>query len=78
MVLAKLREQRVRAHELAVKDNGYWLDGLARAYELGDDPQRLLDISPELARLTNDHVRAAAKRFLSRAQYVTAVLLPKR
>jgi zinc protease len=78
IVLAKLREQRVRDHELSLKDNGYWLAGIAQAYELGDDPLLLLDLDTELARITNDIVKAAAKRFLSRAQYVTAVLLPKK
>ena len=77
VVLTKLRQQLIRGHEVELKDNGYWLGGLSDAYELGDDPARLLDIKAELDRLTNAHVRAAARRFLSTHQYVTGVLLPR-
>jgi zinc protease len=76
-ILAKLREQRVRAHELNLRDNGYWLGNLSEAYEYGDDPTAFVDLAPELARLTNANLEAAAKRFLATDQYVTAVRLPR-
>jgi zinc protease len=78
IVLEKLRQQRVRTHEVQLKDNGYWLGGLTDAYEYGDDPTALLDVKPQLARLTNANVKAAAARFLSTSQYATGVLLPKK
>jgi len=38
--LTKVKEQMVRSHELAVRDNGYWQDVLGRG---ADDPARLSD-----------------------------------
>jgi hypothetical protein len=68
----------VRGHETRLKDNGFWLGGLADAYEFGDDPEKLTDLQSELARIDNDHVKAAAKRFLDTSQVSTGVLLPKK
>jgi zinc protease len=76
-VLAKLREQRIRGHETALRDNGYWLAGLADAYEHGDDPAAFTDVAPALARITNANLEAAAARFLATDQYVTAIRLPE-
>jgi zinc protease len=77
-ILQKLKEQRVRTQELNVKDNGFWLGSLSDAYEFGDDPTEIPDIKPELARIDNDHLKAAAARFLSTKQYATGILLPKK
>jgi zinc protease len=74
--LDKLRQQRIRGHEVELRDNTYWAVELADAWDYGDDPALIVDISASLARLTSDNVKAAAARFLSTSQYVTGVMLP--
>ena len=74
--LDKVKETRRRAHELAVKDNGYWLDLLADAAQFGDDPHEDLANAVAADRITNDQVKASARRFLSSKRYVSGTLLP--
>ena len=61
-----------------MKDNGFWLGGLSDAYEYGDDPTKITELQPELARVDNDHIKAAAAHFLDTKQYAAGVLLPKK
>jgi len=75
--IGKVKEGRRRTHEVELKDNGYWQRELVRAYDLGDDPRLIPDITPTLSRLTAGRVRAAANRYLSSKQYVLGVLKPE-
>jgi zinc protease len=75
--LVKIKESRRRAHETFLKDNGFWLHELGQAYALGDDPKLIPDITPLLAQISSDRVRAAAKQYLSPKQYVLGVLQPE-
>ncbi len=75
--IAKIKEQRRRAHEINLKDNAFWLRELERAYTYGDDPKQILDIGPMLEKITSDRVRAAAKKYVSTKQYVFGVLKPE-
>lgn len=75
--LVKVKEERRRAHETELLDNGFWLRELERVYTFGDDPHTIVDLTPELDRVTSDRVRAAAKRFLDTKQYVLGVLKPE-
>jgi zinc protease len=74
--IAKIKEARRRAHEVQLKDNGYWLRELERAYSFGDDPRLIPDIEPMVAKISSDRVRAAAKKYASPKQYVLGVLEP--
>ena len=74
--LAKAKEKRRRAHELELKENGFWERELVRAYTFGDNPRLIPDIAPELERITSDRVRAAAKKYLGK-EYVLGVLKPE-
>lgn len=75
--LDKVKEMRRRAHETDLKDNGFWLKELERAYTFGDDPKQIPDITPMLEKVSSERVRAAAKRYLSKKQYVLGVLKPE-
>ncbi|MFZ5894998.1 MAG: M16 family metallopeptidase [Myxococcota bacterium] len=75
--LQRIKEGRRRAHETDLKDNGYWLRELGRAYLYGDDPRLILDIESLIANVTSERVRAAAKQYLSKQNYVLAELRPE-
>jgi zinc protease len=75
--IAKIKEQRRRAHEVNLKDNGFWLRELERAYTYGDDPKQIVDITPMLEKVSSDRVRAAAKKYVDTKQYVFGVLKPE-
>jgi zinc protease len=74
--LAKVKELRRRAHETNLKENGYWLRELGRAYTFGDDPKQILDFDAAVEKITSDRVRAAAKKYLTDKQYVLGELRP--
>ncbi|MBI3201882.1 MAG: insulinase family protein [Myxococcales bacterium] len=73
----KVKEARRRAHQTELKDNGYWLRELERAYVFGDDPRLIVDIEPMLAKVSSDRIKAAAKKYISNKQYLLGVLAPE-
>ncbi|MGC4087925.1 MAG: insulinase family protein [Polyangiaceae bacterium] len=75
--LVKLKEARRRTSETELQDNGFWLKELERTYSFGDDPKQIGDITRFLGQATSDRVRATAKKFLSKKQYVLGVLKPE-
>jgi len=75
--IGKVKEQRRRAHEVELKDNSFWVHELARAYDFGDDPRLIPDITPMLDKIDSAHVRAAAKKYITPKQYVLGVLKPE-
>jgi zinc protease len=75
--LDKVKQARRRAHEIELKDNGFWERELAEAYRFGEDPRRILDIDSYLARVTSDHVKAAARRYLRPEAYLVGKLKPE-
>ncbi|HEU4532479.1 MAG TPA: insulinase family protein, partial [Polyangiaceae bacterium] len=74
--LEKVKQAYLREREVQLKSNKFWSSWLLTARRFGDDPKIILDPSGILARMTSDHVKAAAKRYLDGAQYYEAVMLP--
>jgi zinc protease len=74
--IVKVKEARRRSHEVALRDNGFWLRELTHAYDYGDDPLLIPDITSELEGIRAERVEAAAKRYLTTSQYVLGVLRP--
>jgi zinc protease len=72
----KIRQARRRAHEVDLRDNGFWLRELERAYTYGDDPRLIPEIEPLVAKVSADRIRAAARTYASPRQYVLGVLEP--
>ena len=62
--LAKIKELWRRAHETNLRDNGFWLRELERAYTYGDDPKLILDFDSMVEKISSDRVRPASKRYL--------------
>lgn len=75
--LERVKQTFVRGRETELRKNRFWARWLATAYRYGDDPTIVLDTGKVVARMTSDHVRAAAKRYLDPRQYFRAVLLPE-
>lgn len=75
--VAKVRELRRRSHETNLKDNGFWLRELERAYTYGDDPKQIPDIAAMTEKVSSERVRAAAKKYITTKQYVLGVLKPE-
>jgi zinc protease len=74
--VAKVKELRRRGHEVSLKENGYWLRELGHAYTYGDDPKQILDFDAMVDKVSSDRERAAAKRYLTKTQYVLGELRP--
>ena len=74
--LDKVKETRRRSHELEVKDNRYWLNLLGDAAQFGDDPHDAVAHDEAAERVTNDNLKAAARRFLATKRYLSGTLLP--
>jgi zinc protease len=74
--LEKVKQTFLREREVRLRSNGFWVGWLTSAYTYGDDPALVLDPSKMTARMTSDNVRAAAKRYLDKAQYFEPLLLP--
>jgi zinc protease len=74
--IAKVKELRRRAHETNLKENSFWLGELERDYTYGDDPKLVLDYDTLVEKVSSDRVKAAAKKYLTKGQYVLGELRP--
>lgn len=63
--------------ELAVKDNGYWLNYLAGQYENKENVLEILSIAQTLAKITPESLKQAAAFFLKQDNRIQFILLPE-
>jgi len=75
--LTKLINQRTRSLEESYRDNDFWLGRLATKYQRGDDPREILILHELTKRITSENLKAAARKFLRRDQYLQAELRPR-
>lgn len=76
--VARVREQILRAREVSLRENGYWLSGIVQRLQADEDIAGLLDPYDALVRrLDPAAIQAAARRYLDRANYARFVLLPE-
>ncbi|MFN0249947.1 MAG: M16 family metallopeptidase [Kofleriaceae bacterium] len=75
--LDKVKEQLRRGRETDAKENWWWVGQLREAYWFGESFTDTTDLSKVMARVTSDHVKAAAKRFFDEKHTVFGVLRPK-
>jgi zinc protease len=73
----RVRELYAHQHQKEQFLNAGWLSWLSSAFWYGDDPSLFLDTSHMLARMTPEHVQAAARVFLDPSQYFEGILLPE-
>jgi zinc protease len=75
--IGKVKEMQRREREVALKENGFWLDGLQASYVHGEDPLNLLRYSELVEGLTPEAVRQAAQRYVKTDNYIKVVLSPE-
>ena len=75
--IAKLKTHWLLAHRKSLRENPYWLDKLQSAELYGTDPQLILNYENRVDAVTADDIRSAARRYLSRDNYVQVVMRPQ-
>ena len=75
--LAKFKETAVRTRETSLRQNGWWLGQIVASRTEGDAMADRLALDPQLARITPEVIRAAARRYLDPKRYVRVTLLPE-
>lgn len=63
--------------ELALKDNGYWMNYLAGQYENGENVLEVLDAEKTLAKVTPEKLKKAAAVFFKADNRIQFILLPE-
>jgi zinc protease len=75
----KVREQQIRAQEVSLKENGWWIGNIAARLENGEDPRGLATWTQDyVEKLTSEQIRDAARKYLDMTRYARFVLLPER
>jgi zinc protease len=76
--LDKAREQLVRAREVQLKENAYWLSNISARDQAGEELVGMLDAYDAMVRaLTPAMIRDAARRYLDTTNYLRFVHLPE-
>jgi zinc protease len=74
--VANWKEAVRRRHQVAVRENDYWLSVLSSSISGGESLAELLDPESWLAPATTSDLQQAATRFLDPSRYVRVTLLP--
>jgi zinc protease len=74
--LVKIKEMSIRAHEVALRQNGSWIEAMRDADEDGRDQRDFLRTPELIGRLTREQLRDAARFYLNRDRYAHFTLLP--
>lgn len=74
--LNKVKQNWLKEHGKAMRENSYWMGRLQAAAINGTDPAAILNFEQRLRALTTDDIKAAAKRYLDQRNYVQVVLYP--
>ena len=74
--LEKIKQIYTRGRETELRTNRFWSQRLTSAFRFKDDPDDITDTTKTLARMTSDHVKAAAKHFLDPKTVFQAVQMP--
>ena len=75
--LDKVKEMTKRDREVAMEENGFWVNGLSWIDFHGLDPKRYLRYNDMVDSLTVADVQRAAQEYLDRSNYARFVLLPE-
>ena len=74
--LEKVKSNWIQNHRRSLRENGYWLSHLQSALSEGTNLDSILEIEQQVAALTADEIRSAAKRYFNDQNYVQVVLNP--
>jgi len=75
--LDKVKQARLQTYRRSLRENGYWINYLRLNVLEGLDPHEILNIDQRINGVTADDVKAAARRYLDRKNYVEMVLMPE-
>ena len=73
----KVKEIRRRSHELALRENGFWLNVLQDMQQSSISPNQILNYNHLISRLNSEEVKKAANQYFNRDQYARFVLFPR-
>ena len=76
--LDKVKANWQQTWRKSLQENGYWLAILQTSLTEGTDPATILTLDKDLAALSVDDVRSAARRYLDPQNYVQVVLNPEK
>ncbi len=74
--LVKFKAEQKRQHELALQDNGFWLNYLSRQYINNDDPADLLVFGKMIDKLETNELQESAKIYFNNKNFIRLVLMP--
>jgi zinc protease len=74
--LVKIKEMAIRAHEVALRQNGSWIEAMRDADEDGRDQRDFLRTPALVGQLTREQLRDAARLYLNQGRYARFTLMP--
>jgi zinc protease len=76
--VTKVKEQLIRAREVEIKQNSYWVGNILARDQAGEDIAGLLGPYDEMLKnITGAEIQAAAKKYFDTSNYARFVLLPE-
>ena len=76
--IATVKAQLRRSYQTNVRENGYWLNRLVRAYQGDGDPSNIETYLETVEALTSEVVFEAANRYIDFSNRVRITLMPER
>lgn len=76
--LKKFKSEELRQQELALRDNGFWLNYLANRLKYGDNVEQLLGNKDRISGVTPESTKAVAQKYLNGDNYIRIVMLPEK
>lgn len=74
--LTKITETQLREREVNLKENRFWLNSLNAYYLHGQKPEKLLDLSKNVAGLNAKKIKKSARKYLDPENYIQVMLFP--
>jgi zinc protease len=78
LYIEKVRETQRRAHEVNLKQNGFWLSNLLSYYANNEDPEMILNYPKLVENLNAAAIQNAVKKYFKMDNYVKVVLYPEK
>jgi len=78
LYIEKVRETQRRAHEVNLKQNGFWLSNLYSYYANNEDPEMILNYPKLVENLNAAAIQNAVKKYFKMDNYVKVVLYPEK
>ncbi|MET3131240.1 zinc protease [Oxalobacteraceae bacterium GrIS 1.11] len=76
--LAKVKENWLKDHRKALRENSYWLTRLQTSVMQDSDPAKILTFERRVKAVTPQDLQEAAKRYFNMDNYVQVVLYPEK